>query len=718
MRHFDRRRWAGPGSENRSMNLIVRPSLRHRLPATALGLLLALPLAAPVSALEDASLQPSDRHAKISRLVTTLFEHSHYSQVDIDDDVSSEMLDRYIEAMDGNRHYFLASDIAEFEAYRTELDDVVKRGELDPVFEMYERYTVRTRERLNYAIALLDEEPDFTIDERYVFDRTETPWAVDQAELDEIWRKRVKNDGLSLVMTGKSWDETSELLRKRYERVLKRVDQINSDDVFEAFMNAYSHTLDPHSSYFSPRNSEEYRIQMSLSYDGIGASLQLQDDYIAVLNVIPGGPAAVDGSIKPNDRITAVGQGDDGQLVDVVGWRLDDVVELIRDPGGTTVRLQVLGAGAAPGSETNVIALIRDKIKLEAQAAQKERMEIQRGDQTLNIGVIQVPSFYQDYNARAAGADDYTSTTADVRRLIGELEEEGIDGLVLDLRNNGGGHLSEATSLTGLFIERGPVVQLRDTNGRIEVLKDPSPAKVYDGPLAVLVNRYSASASEIFAAAIQDYKRGVVLGQQTFGKGTVQNLYPLDRYAPGSDPRFGQLTLTIGKYYRVTGGSTQHRGVLPDIELPSHIDSSLIGESSRDTALPWDQIKATDFATDRSLDTALSVLSTSHEQRSAVDPDFNYLQADIAAVTAERAHNSVSLSLLAREQEREESRARELALRNERRAALGQEPVVSLDDLEEEEVPDILLDEAAAVVADMTDLSAAAMAQNRLKDEG
>jgi carboxyl-terminal processing protease len=700
------------------MNLIVRPSLRHRLPATALGLLLALPLAAPVSALEDASLQPSDRHAKISRLVTTLFEHSHYSQVDIDDDVSSEMLDRYIEAMDGNRHYFLASDIAEFEAYRTELDDVVKRGELDPVFEMYERYTVRTRERLNYAIALLDEEPDFTIDERYVFDRTETPWAVDQAELDEIWRKRVKNDGLSLVMTGKSWDETSELLRKRYERVLKRVDQINSDDVFEAFMNAYSHTLDPHSSYFSPRNSEEYRIQMSLSYDGIGASLQLQDDYIAVLNVIPGGPAAVDGSIKPNDRITAVGQGDDGQLVDVVGWRLDDVVELIRGPGGTTVRLQVLGAGAAPGSETNVIALIRDKIKLEAQAAQKERMEIQRGDQTLNIGVIQVPSFYQDYNARAAGADDYTSTTADVRRLIGELEEEGIDGLVLDLRNNGGGHLSEATSLTGLFIERGPVVQLRDTNGRIEVLKDPSPAKVYDGPLAVLVNRYSASASEIFAAAIQDYKRGVVLGQQTFGKGTVQNLYPLDRYAPGSDPRFGQLTLTIGKYYRVTGGSTQHRGVLPDIELPSHIDSSLIGESSRDTALPWDQIKATDFATDRSLDTALSVLSTSHEQRSAVDPDFNYLQADIAAVTAERAHNSVSLSLLAREQEREESRARELALRNERRAALGQEPVVSLDDLEEEEVPDILLDEAAAVVADMTDLSAAAMAQNRLKDEG
>jgi carboxyl-terminal processing protease len=700
------------------MKLIVSPFSRARFRATLTGLVLAaLCFGGSATATETADLAPSDRHAKISRLVTTLFEHSHYSQVRIDDDVSSQVLDAYIEAMDGNRHYFTASDIAEFEAYRSELDDAVKRGELEPVFRMYDRYTQRTRERIEHAIALLEAEPDFTVDERYVFDRTELPWAADSAELDEIWRKRVKNDALSLMMTGKSWEDTSDLLRKRYERVLKRVDQVNSDDVFEAFMNAYSHTLDPHSSYFSPRNSEEYRIQMSLSYDGIGASLQLQDDYIAVLNVIPGGPAALDGSIKPNDRITAVGQGEDGQLVDVVGWRLDDVVELIRGPGGTTVRLQILAAGAAPGSDTEVISLTRDKIKLEAQAAQKDRVEIQRGDKTLNIGVIQVPSFYQDYNARAAGAEDYTSTTADVRRLVQELEEEGIDGLVLDLRNNGGGHLSEATSLTGLFIDSGPVVQLRDTNGRIEVLKDPSPAKVYDGPLAVLVNRYSASASEIFAAAIQDYRRGVVIGQQTFGKGTVQNLYPLDRYAPGSDPQFGQLTLTIGKYYRVTGGSTQHRGVVPDIAMPSHIDTSIIGESSRDTALPWDQIKPTEFAADPSLDTALSVLSTSHRQRAAIDPDFSYLEADIAATTAERAHDSVSLSLKQRELEREESRLRELALRNERRAALGLEPVPSVEELDGDEVPDVLLDEAAAIVADMTDVNGTAMALNRVKDD-
>jgi len=680
-----------------------------------MGLLLAWSLNA--AATGSTTLEPNDRHAKISRLVTTLFEHSHYSQVRIDDDVSSKILDRYIEAMDGNKHYFLASDIEEFEPYRMELDDAVKRGELEPVFTMYDRYTVRTRERLEKAIVLLDEEPDFTIDERYVFDRSELPWASSSEELDEIWRLRVKNDALSLALAGKEWPETQELLRKRYERVLKRVDQVNSDDVFEAFMNAYSHTLDPHSSYFSPRNSEEYRIQMSLSYDGIGASLQLQDDYIAVMNVIPGGPAAVDGSIKPNDRITAVGQGEEGPLVDVVGWRLDDVVQLIRGPGGTVVKLEILGAGAAPGTETHMIALTRDKVKLEAQAAQKDRMEIQRGDKSFRVGVIQVPSFYQDYNARAAGADDYTSTTADVRRLIAELEEEGIDGLVLDLRNNGGGHLSEATSLTGLFIDRGPVVQLRDTNGRIEVLKDPSPTKVYDGPMAVLVNRYSASASEIFAAAIQDYNRGIVIGQQTFGKGTVQNLYPLDRYAPGSDPRFGQLTLTIGKYYRVTGGSTQHRGVVPDIEMPSHIDSSVVGESSRDTALPWDQIQATEFPVDAPLDAALSVLSSSHAQRAADDPDLNYLQADIAAVAADRSHDSVSLSMEMRKEEREESRQRELELKNQRRAALGLEPAETLDDIDEDEVPDVLLDEAAAIVADMTDLSGASLAQNRINDD-
>ncbi len=680
------------------------------------GAILAAFVLHPSSALGTAAtpaLEQSERHAKVSRLVTTLFERSHYRQIRVDDSVSSKVLDRYIEVMDGNRHYFLASDIEEFEAYRSKLDDAVKRGELEPVFFMYSRYLQRTRERLQYALSLLESEPDFNVDEYYEFDRAESPWAVSAEELDELWRKRVKNDALSLLMAEKSWDEAAEILQKRYARVIKRTEQINSDDVFEAFMNAYSHTLDPHSSYFSPRNSEEYRIQMSLSYDGIGASLQTEDDYVSILNVIPGGPAAIEGSLKPKDRITAVGQGTDGEMVDVVGWRLDEVVELIRGPGGTVVRLQILPAGAAPGNSERILPLTRDKIKLEAQAAQKERLEVQNDGKTLHVGVITVPSFYQDFNARAAGEADYTSTTKDVRRLIGELEAEGIDGLIIDLRNNGGGHLSEATALTGLFVDRGPIVQLRNTNGRIEVLEDPMPDKVYDGPLAVLVNRFSASASEIFAAAIQDYNRGIIIGQQTFGKGTVQNLYPLDRYAPGRDPQFGQLTLTIGKYYRVTGGSTQHKGVLPDIELPSAIDTEIIGESSRDSALPWDQIEATDYRAAEPLQAAVSVLTDSYRQRSGMDPDYVYMLDQIQEQQTDQAHRSVSLSLEKRREEREQSLQRSLERVNQRRAALGLEPAEKLEEVPDDEVPDVILDTAAAMVADMTQLSPAALAQIR-----
>jgi carboxyl-terminal processing protease len=696
-----------------NMTQKLNPSAPARLRMTVVALVSFLLPTLAVASAGSPTLEQSDRHAKVSRLITTLFERSHYRQIRVDDSVSSRVLDRYIEVMDGNRQYFLASDIEDFEKYRYELDDAVKRGELAPIFDIYGVYVERTRQRLDFALGQLDSEPDFTIDERYEFDRTDKPWAGSEEALDEIWRRRVKNDALTLVLTGKSWDETADILRKRYERVVKRLSQVNSDDVFESFMNAYSHTFDPHSSYFSPRNSEEYRIQMSLSYDGIGASLAVQDDYVSILNIIPGGPAAVDGSLKPSDRITAVGQGDGGELVDVVGWRLDEVVELIRGPGGTVVRLQILPAGAAPGSQESVLALTRDKIKLEAQAAKKERLEIQRGDETLHVGVIDVPSFYQDFNARAAGEKDYTSTTSDVKRLIGELEEEGIDGLVIDLRNNGGGHLSEATALTGLFIDRGPIVQLRNTNGRIEVLDDPMPTKVYDGPLLVLVNRYSASASEIFAAAIQDYNRGVVVGQQTFGKGTVQNLYPLDRYAPGRDPQFGQLTLTIGKYYRVTGGSTQHRGVIPDIELPSAVDSELVGESARDSALPWDQIEATRYTAYAPLQGAVEILTDGQRKRSEGDPDYAYLVEDIEDQRSSQAHQSVSLSLEQRKREREETTERQLTRLNERRASLGLEPAGSLEDVSADEVPDVILETAAAIVADMSDIPDTPLAENR-----
>lgn len=691
---------------------IVMTSAYLKVATLLLALLLAGTAAAKPTPASEV-LAPSERHGKISRLVTTLFERSHYRRAVVDDGTSSLMLDGYLDALDGNRQYFLAADIREFEAWRTRLDDAVKRGQLDPVFAIYDRYLERARDRLEFALAQLELEHDFTADEDFMFDRSDEPWAASEAELDDLWRKRVKNDALGLMLTDKNWDEAREILRGRYQQVLKRFGQVKSDDVFETFMNAFANTMDPHTSYYSPRNSEEYRIQMSLNYDGIGATLQIQDEYVAVINVIEGGPAALDGTLKPKDRIIGVGQGEDGEIVDVVGWRLDEVVDMIRGPGGTTVRLQILPGGAAPGSPPTVIPLVRDKVKLEAQAARKDRIEVERDGRLHRIGVITVPSFYQDYNARASGAREYTSTTADVRRLALELVDEGIDGLVLDLRNNGGGHLSEATAMTGLFLPGGPIVQLRDTSGRVEVLEEQATGPVYDGPLAVLVNRFSASASEIFAAAIQDYGRGVVIGQQTYGKGTVQNLYPLDRYAPGADPRFGQLTLTIGKYYRVTGESTQHRGVVPDIVVPSPVDSHMVGESSRKTALPWDQIRPTRFTPEGELDDAILMLTEEHGRRRAADPDFRFLMGDIEAIDERRSRKSVSLNIDARREENRRFDAERLARENERRVALGLEPLPSLEALEEQDGPDVLLREAAAVVADLAAVPEAVLARHK-----
>ncbi len=657
--------------------------------------------------LGDEHLVPDARHEKIGQLVTEFVQKSHYQDVSVDDDLSSRVLDKYVKALDNNRMYFLESDVAAFEQYRYRLDDMVRSEPLLPVFEMFDIYRTRVRERLNFALLQLESEPDFTIDEEYTFDREDLPWATTTAELDEIWRKRVKNDALGLTLAEKDWEETQEILHKRYTRFLKRMDQAKSDDVFETFMNAFAHTLDPHSSYLSPRNSEEYRIQMSLSYFGIGASLQIEDDYVMVINIIPGGPAAIDGILQPKDRITAVAQGEDGELVDVIGWRLDDVVQMIRGPADTVVRLQIMTAGALPGAEEKIISVTRNQVKLEEQAAKSEIITLPRDGRDWYIGVIEVPSFYRDYRALSNGDKDYTSTTKDVKRLIGELEEQGIDGLIMDLRNNGGGHLTEATALSGLFIDNGPVVQLRNSTGRISRLDDPDPVPrvAYNGPLGVLVNRYSASASEIFAAAMQDYARGVIIGQQTFGKGTVQNLYSLDQYVRHpEDEGLGQLTLTIGKYYRVTGESTQHRGVDPDIRLPSHIDVDVVGESVRESALPWDTIRTTKFRAGEPLESTISTLTANHISRSEHDPDFQYLVEGIRDIEAVRARKTVALNIDKRREEREESMARRLERENARRAALQLEPLESLEELEDAEMPDVQLNEAADIVTDLAEM--------------
>ena len=646
-------------------------------------------------------LAPTDRHRRVVRLVSEVMDRQHYRQAPLDDKLSSQIYERYLDALDGNRSYLLASDIAEFERYRYKLDDAIKSADLEPAFAIFLRLQQRNRERIDYALGLLETEPDFSLDEDFTFDRSDQPWPAGVDELDELWRKRVKSDALSLALAGKDWTETQDVLRKRYQRLSKRIDQVSADDVFEIFMNAYSHVFDPHSNYLSPRNSEEYNIAMSLSYEGIGASLQLIDDYVTIVNILPGGPAAADGSIKPNDRITAVGQGSDGSFTDVVGWRLDDVVQLIRGPIDTVVRLQILPAGAMPGAPETVVELVRNKVTLEAQAARKELRTTTRGDEDVRIGIIDVPSFYQDYQARVAGESDYRSTTRDVRRLIDELKSEGIETLVIDLRNNGGGHLSEATGLVGLFIEEGPVVQLRETGGRIEVLDDPEPGLAWDGPLVVLVNRASASASEIFAGAIQDYGRGLVVGQQTYGKGSVQNLYPLDRYALGPKSGFGQLTVTIGKYYRVTGDSTQHRGVSPDIELPSLISTVDVGESTRDSALPWDRIRPADFSRRQGVESGLALIDRAHEARVSADADFTALQGDLESVERLRAQKTISLNLEKRQAERVAMEQERLARENARRAARGLEPLGSAEELDAAEQPDAVLVEAAEIAADL-----------------
>jgi carboxyl-terminal processing protease len=658
---------------------------------------------ASTSVLPPGAIAPTDQQRATARKIGRILEEAHYSRAPIDDKMSDQVYQRYLDFLDGQRSYFLASDINEFAVYRLKFDDMIRTGDIEPAYLIFNRFQQRNRERMESALALLKSEPDWTVNETFDFDRTKAPWPSTPEQMQDLWRKRVKNDALSLMLTGKPWPEVSELLRKRYERVLKRVDQITPEDVFENLMNAYARSFDPHSSYFSPRNSEEYRIQMSLNYEGIGASLQLVDDYVTIMNVIEGGPAAVAGTLSQNDRITGVGQGHDGTFTDVIGWRLDDVVQLIRGKAGTSVRLQVLAAGAPPGSKEKILEFTRNKVTLEAQAAHKEVKTVARAGKTLKVGIITVPGFYQDIAAQNAGDQNYRSTTRDVLKLIKELQTDGIDGLVLDLRGDGGGYLPEATALTGLFIDHGPVVQLRDTTGRLEVLDDPEPSPAYTGPLAVLVDRFSASASEIFAGAIQDYHRGVIIGQRTFGKGTVQNLVPLDRWS--QKPTSGQLTVTIGKFYRVTGESTQHRGVEPDVQLPSPIDMKEVGESALDSALPWDRIAGVPFqaSTESTTVPPTTVLASEEDTRAQHDADYRWLVSGIAAIDTARGEKTLSLNLKTRKEERAKLDKERLDRENARRAAKNQPPFKSVEELEKvkDDTPDIVLTQSAEIMADI-----------------
>src|ERR1700689_104223 len=650
--------------------------------------------------LPEGAIAPSPQERTLAPRVASILEQNHYRHIAIDDKLSPLVFDRFLSALDGQHSYFLAADVTGFERWKNRFGDMIHTGEMDPAYLIFNVFQQRNRERINYAIKLLDTEPDWSVDESFNFDREHAPWPATQAEMDELWRLRVKNDAVSLMLTGKSWSDTADLLRKRYQRVLSRLDKISPEDVFESLMNAYCAVYDPHSNYFSPRSSEEYRIQMSLSYEGIGASLQLNDDYVTVTNVLPGGPPPADGSLKPNDRITAVAQGADGAMTDVIGWRLDDVVQLIRGKVGTIVRLQLLPAGATPGSTERVLQLTRNKVTLEAQAAKKEIRTLQRDGRTYKIGIITVPSFYNDMEDNGSGSgSENRSTTHDVRRLLQQLTASGgVDGLVLDLRGDGGGYLPEAIGLTHLFVNHGPSVQLKDTTGQLEVLDEPDPGQAYSGPLAVLVDRTSASASEIFSGAIQDFHRGLVLGQTTFGKGTVQSVIPLDRWS--SRPTEGQVTVTIGKFYRVTGESTQLRGVAPDIALPSPISTEDVGESVLEHALPWDRIAAVPFRALVPAPSLVQALAGDESARAMHNADYQWLLSSLCSLDSARQEKTLSLNLKKRQQERTAQDLARLTQENTRRSPDGLPAWKTVEDISLTDDPDVILAQASDIMAD------------------
>ncbi len=587
---------------------------------------------------------PVDSH--LLKLVAALSEQAHFSRKKVTNELSPFILINFLEKLDPVKMYFTRSDIRYFQRYRYKIDDALKQGNLEPIYDIFRIYRLRVQQRLGFCVnLLLTQDHNFESDGSYDFNRQVKNWFDDIEELENLWQKKTHNDLLTLILAGQSKEMAIEVLEKRYRRFIRKVNLFDEEDVISIFLNAFVHTLDPHSNYLNPTQSEEYAIQMSLSYQGIGARLNLADEQVQVVNIIPGGPAARDGRLKPMDKIIGIMDEKNKTITDLIGWDLDEVVKLIRGPKGTRVTLQIVPSDSNPDETPYLLTLQRDEVALEEQAASSliETLEIR--DKTYNIGLVTIPSFYQDYQARSKGEAKYRSTSEDVKKLVHNLLEIGIDALVIDLRGNSGGLLTEATALTGLFIDDGPVVQLKDTRNKIEIIEDPIPGSVYEGPLAVIVDRYSASASEIFAGAIQDYSRGIVVGQQTFGKGTVQNLYHLDRYSRFQSKKgFGQLTLTIGKFYRVSGQGTQNKGVIPDIRLPSFIDEEVVGEDTKKNTLPWDQIMSLEYDSDLSFHQSIEKLKKNFAEKSKENLPLLFIQEDIDQITEQNKQTKLSLN--------------------------------------------------------------------------
>ena len=696
------------------------PTTRATIAALALLLTPALGAQEPAGPPADgrpATLLITDNHRETVQRVVAYAERAHYEQISVNDSLSRETLRNYIDLLDGQKLYFLRRQEDYFlNKYGDRLDDAMQRGALDPVLEIYRLFRARMTSYFDFALDYLDAAPELETDRIWIRDREDIPRPASQDGMHEVWRDRVRHELINLILDERSYEEAAEALRKRYERQRKSLYAQDADDVFSLFVNAFTHTLDPHSTYFSPHNYEEYRIQMSRAYFGIGASLGMEDDYVLVREVLPGGPADKDGRLRAGDRITGVLGIASDEVTDVVGWRLEDVVELIRGPADTPVALRILPGGDAAGNDSFMLELTRGRVRL--MGAEKELLNVQRDGAEFSVGVVRIPNFYYDMEGREAGLEDYPSSTRDVKRLIGELKSEGANGLILDLRRNGGGHLNEAISLAGLFVGKGPVVQVRDAEFRTQVLQNRRQQPIWNGPLVVLVDRLSASASEILAAAIQDYGRGVVVGQRTFGKGTVQNIYPIRRRGEEIP---GRLTLTMGKYYRVTGESTQHRGVAPDVTLsaaaaelplvfPNQVIGEDIGESASDNALPWDTIPETEYRGGNVDGATLSLLVANHQRRESEDPDLRLLKGRIEAMQELTGRKSEPIHLERRRADQAARREERLAMTNEWLAENDLPAIGSLEELRGMDLPDVALEQASEVAVDLLRLQTASSA--------
>ncbi|NVK25327.1 MAG: carboxy terminal-processing peptidase [Gammaproteobacteria bacterium] len=633
-------------------------------------------------------LDQESQHRTASKRIAAWFTRSHYKKIQLNDELSAKVYEKFLSNLDYNKSIFLQQDIERFAKYQYKFDDGIIKGQLEFAFDIYQESVKRRLARYEQAIKLLDKEMDFTKEDNFYFDREDIAWASTEAELDEYWRQKTKYDALNLKLAGKEPEKIKETLTKRYHNAMRRLSQSQSEDAFQLVMNSFARSIEAHTSYLSPRRAERFNMEMNLELEGIGAVLQPVDEFTVIRSLVPGGPADSTEQLKPEDKIIAVAQGED-DYVDIIGWRLDDVVELIKGKKGTEVRLQVVRGDNVAGNSKEV-SIVRDKIRLEDRAADSQIFESQIGELGAKVGVISIPSFYNNLSA-------------DVKTEIAKLKDQNVEGIIVDLRGNGGGSLTEASLLTGLFIDRGPVVQIRNSVGNISVRGDHDGVTHYDGPLTVLVDRYSASASEIFSAALQDYGRALIVGEQTFGKGTVQEHRPLGRPFDIFDEKLGSVQFTIAKFYRINGGSTQHKGVIPDILLPSAIEPEEWGESQEDNALPWDNIRPVQYANSPAITTKVKMLTERHNSRINAEPEFNYLNDDIAHYRENKEKKYVSLNEKERIAEKDKDKAKELARLNARLVRLGFEKVASLDDDTPEELDDLdpFLEETARITVDL-----------------